>query len=105
MRAWETGGMAKAGTAEGARGTNGRPLACPRCETFNPRDAETCASCGLSLVHQALADRYTQAPWQLALLSIFTFSLYDLYWCNRTWRLLRDLGPRKTVTRPALLTL
>jgi len=80
----------------------GQPVACPRCEAFNPRGAVTCASCGLSLVRQAWADRYTQAPWQLALLSILTFSLYDFYWFHRTWRMLRDLRPGGQPRRPGL---
>jgi hypothetical protein len=75
------------------RASQGRPVPCPRCEALNPRGAQKCAACGLSLARQALADRYTQAPWQLALLSVVTFSLYDLFWFNRTWRMLRDLAP------------
>ena len=79
---------------------------CTRCEAVIPWRATTCASCGLSLVRQALADRYTQSPWQVVALSVLTFSVYDLYWFNRTWRLLRDLGgPARPRVHHLLLTL
>jgi hypothetical protein len=87
-----------------SRGARGQ-VRCPRCDALNARGAPVCVACGLSLAHQTLADRYVQAPWQLALLSIVTFSLYDLFWFNRTWRMLRSLVPSAAPKpSPLLLT-
>jgi hypothetical protein len=98
--------MEGASAMEPTQGQATRLAPCPRCEALNPRGAAACAACGLSLARQALADRYTQAPWQTALLSLLTFSLYDLYWFNRTWRMVRDLGGGSRLpARPLLLTL
>jgi hypothetical protein len=69
---------------------------CPFCAEDILTDARTCKHCGESLDRQAPeaqpigrnGQRYSnaQAPWRLMLLSIATFSLYDLYWFYRNWK-------------------
>ena len=68
---------------------------CPFCAEDIAFEAVKCKHCGEwldspSAVRTFRKYSYAQPVWHYVLLSLFTFSLYDLYWFYRTWRQLRD---------------
>ncbi len=83
-------------------------MSCAGCNARVPEGEGVCPHCGLaavvegplpplveSSVNQAVAEGTHQPPffavslWKLAVMSIFTLGLYDLYWFYRNWQRIR----------------
>ena len=68
---------------------------CPFCAEDIAFEAVKCRHCGEWVDGRDTSSAFAkysnaQPVWHYVLLSIFTFTLYDLYWFYRTWRQLRD---------------
>lgn len=73
---------------------------CPFCAEEILSDAVKCKHCGewldkQPIVAQKIIERVephysnAQAPWQLVLLSIISFGIYEIYWFYRNWKHLK----------------
>ena len=82
---------------------------CPSCNLTIPSDLDSCPSCGFAIPRDASLGAQMQAPldeahtenlpalppffavplWKLALMSFFTFGIYELYWFYRNWQRVR----------------
>jgi hypothetical protein len=79
----------------------GKKKNCPFCAELIMADAIKCKHCGEWLRDDAIevqvkshgaTEQYSngQQTWQLILLSLLSFGLYEVYWFFRTWRQLKD---------------
>ena len=82
---------------------------CPGCSSWIPNDADSCLHCGFALPRDgsfgaplqtalaaapaeeasALPPFFAVPVWKLALMSFFTFGLYEFYWFYRNWQRVR----------------
>ncbi|MDP2984428.1 MAG: hypothetical protein Q8O92_14010 [Candidatus Latescibacter sp.] len=72
---------------------------CPFCAEEILSDAVKCKHCGEWLDKQPIGPQKTlgrierhsnaQAPWRLVLLSIISFTIYEIYWFYRNWKHLK----------------
>ncbi|MGE0594654.1 MAG: zinc ribbon domain-containing protein [Vicinamibacterales bacterium] len=65
---------------------------CPQCGLWSPKDWRVC-NCGYDYVAQAKAGTLTFFPvaiHKLVVLSICTFSFYQLYWFYQNWKRIND---------------
>lgn len=69
---------------------------CPQCGHLNPRAARAC-DCGYDFVSQTKSlTFFPVATRKLIVLSICTFSIYELYWFYQNWKRIRAYAPHET---------